>query len=67
MGIFLHHSNGYSTIFLSIIILASPQKLYNHRTERYKELIREFEYKQRRECENEQRRCKRKQRRDEKP
>ena len=42
-----------------ICYMASPQKLSNPRTERYKELIREFKYKQRRERENEQRRCKR--------
>lgn len=42
-----------------ICYMASPQKLSNPRTERYKELIREFRYKQRRERENEQRRCKR--------
>lgn len=47
--------------------ISSPQKLSAPRTEKYKELIREFKYKQRRERENEQRRCKRKQRRDEKP
>ena len=40
--------------------ISSPQKLSNPRTERYKELIREFKYKQRRERENEQRRQKRK-------
>jgi hypothetical protein len=39
--------------------MASPKKLANPRTEKYKELIREFKYKQRRERENEQRRCKR--------
>lgn len=42
-----------------IAYMASPQKLSNPRTERYKELIREFKYKQRRERENEQRRCER--------
>ena len=42
-----------------ICYMVSPQKLSNPRTERYKELIREFKYKQRRERENEQRRCKR--------
>lgn len=42
-----------------ICYMASPQKLSNPRTDRYKELIREFKYKQRRERENEQRRCKR--------
>ncbi len=41
--------------------ISSPQKLSNPRTKRYKELIREFKYKQRRERESEQRRCKRKQ------
>lgn len=42
-----------------ICYMASPKKLANPRTEKYKELIREFKYKQRRERENEQRRCKR--------
>lgn len=42
-----------------ICYMASPQKLSNPRTGRYKELIREFRYKQRRKRENEQRRCKR--------
>lgn len=42
-----------------ICYMASPQKLSNPRTERYKELIRAFNYKQCRERENEQRRCKR--------
>ena len=36
-----------------ICYMASPQKLSNPRTDRYKELIREFKYKQRRERENE--------------
>ena len=43
-----------------ISYMASPQKLSNPRTEKYKELIKVFKYKQRREHENEQRRCKRK-------
>lgn len=43
-----------------IAYMASPQKLSNPRTDRYKELIKAFKYKQRREHENEQRRCKRK-------
>lgn len=43
-----------------ISYMASPQKLSNSRTEKYKELIRAFKYKQRRERENEQRRRKRK-------
>lgn len=45
--------------------MASPQKLSNPRTEKYKELIKAFKYKQRRECENEQRRLKRKMKRGE--
>lgn len=40
--------------------MASPKKLSTPRTEKYKELIKAFKYKQRREHENEQRRCKRK-------
>ena len=40
--------------------MASPQRLAHPRTEKYKELIREFKYIQRRERENEQRRQKRK-------
>lgn len=48
-----------------ICYMASPQKLSNPRAERYKELIREFKYKQRRERENEQRRCKRRMKRGE--
>ena len=40
--------------------MASPQRLARPRTEKYKELIREFKYIQRRERENEQRRQKRK-------
>lgn len=47
-----------------IAYMASPQKLSNPRTEKYKELIKAFKYKQRRERENEQRRCKRKMQRD---
>lgn len=43
-----------------ISYMASPKKLAIPRTEEYKELIRKFKYKQRRERENEQRRCKRK-------
>ena len=39
--------------------MASPQRLAHPRTEKYKELIREFKYVQRRERENEQLRCKR--------
>ena len=42
-----------------ICYIASPQKLAHPRTEKYKELIRDFKYIQRRERENEQRRCKR--------
>lgn len=42
-----------------ISYMASPQKLSNPRTDKYKELIRAFKYKQRREHENEQRRYKR--------
>lgn len=48
-----------------ISYIASPQKLSNTRTEKYKELIRAFKYKQRRERENEQRRCKRRMKRGE--
>ncbi len=48
-----------------ICYMASPQKLSNPRTDRYKELIREFKYIQRRERENEQRRCKRRMKRGE--
>ena len=40
--------------------MASPQRLAHPRTEKYKELIREFKYNRRRERENEQRRRKRK-------
>ena len=40
--------------------MASPQRLAHPRTEKYKELIREFKYNRRRERENEQRRQKRK-------
>lgn len=40
--------------------MASPQRLAHPHTEKYKELIREFKYIQRRERENEQRRQKRK-------
>ena len=40
--------------------MSSPQRLAHPRTEKYKELIREFKYIQRRERENEQRRQKRK-------
>ena len=43
-----------------ISYMASPKKLFTPRTEKYKELIKAFKYKQRREHENEQRRCKRK-------
>lgn len=43
-----------------ICYMASPQKLAHPRTEKYKELIREFKYIQRHERENEQRRQKRK-------
>lgn len=43
-----------------ISFMASPKKLATLRTEKYKELIKAFKYKQRREHENEQRRCKRK-------
>ncbi len=43
-----------------ISYMASPKKLATPRTEKYKELIKTFKYKQRREHENEQRRCKRK-------
>lgn len=43
-----------------ISFMASPKKLATLRTEKYKELIKAFKYKQRRERENEQRRCKRK-------
>ena len=42
-----------------ISFMASPKKLATLRTEKYKELIKAFKYKQRREHENEQRRCKR--------
>lgn len=45
--------------------MASPQRLAHPRTEKYKELIREFKYIQRRERENEQRRCKRRMKRGE--
>ncbi|WP_296135275.1 hypothetical protein [uncultured Eubacterium sp.] len=45
--------------------MASPQRLTHPRTEKYKELIREFKYIQRRERENEQRRCKRRMKRGE--
>lgn len=48
-----------------ISYIASPQKLSNTCTEKYKELIRAFKYKQRREHENEQRRCKRRMKRGE--
>ena len=41
-----------------ITFMASPQRLAHPRTEKYKELIREFKYIQRRERENEQRRQK---------
>jgi hypothetical protein len=43
-----------------VSFMASPQRLAHPRTEKYKELIREFKYIQRRERENEQRRQKRK-------
>ena len=43
-----------------VSFMASPKKLATTRTEKYKELIKAFKYKQRREHENEQRRCKRK-------
>ena len=43
-----------------ISYMASPKKLAVPRTEKYKELIKAFKYKQRREHENEQRRYKRK-------
>lgn len=43
-----------------IFYMASPKKLAIPRTEKYKELIRAFKYKQRRERENEKRRHKRK-------
>ena len=43
-----------------VSFMASPQRLSHPRTEKYKELIREFKYIQRRERENEQRRQKRK-------
>ena len=43
-----------------IAYMALPKKLAVPRTEKYKELIKAFKYKQRREHENEQRRCKRK-------
>ncbi|WP_297143426.1 hypothetical protein [uncultured Eubacterium sp.] len=45
--------------------MASPQRLAHPRTEKYKELIREFKYIQHRERENEQRRCKRRMKRGE--
>ncbi len=48
-----------------ISYMASPKKLAIPRTEEYKELIRKFKYKQRRERENEQRRCKRRMKRGE--
>lgn len=48
-----------------ISYMASPKKLFTPRTEKYKELIKAFKYKQRREHENEQRRCKRKMKRGE--
>lgn len=47
-----------------ISYMASPQKLSNPRIEKYKELIKAFKYKQRREHENEQRRLKRKMQKD---
>ena len=43
-----------------VSFMASPQRLAHPRTEKYKELIREFKYIQRRERENEQRQQKRK-------
>ena len=43
-----------------VSFMASPQRLAHPRTEKYKELIREFKYIQRRERENGQRRQKRK-------
>ena len=43
-----------------VSFMASPQRLAHPRTEKYKELIREFKYNRRRERENEQRRQKRK-------
>ena len=43
-----------------IAYMALSKKLAVPRTEKYKELIKAFKYKQRREHENEQRRCKRK-------
>ena len=43
-----------------VVYMASPKKLSTPRTEKYKELIKAFKYKQRREHENEQRRYKRK-------
>lgn len=43
-----------------IAYISSPKKLAAPRTEKYIELIKAFKYKQRRERENEQRRCKRK-------
>ena len=43
-----------------ISYMASPKKLSTPRTEKYKELTKAFKYKQRREHENEQHRCKRK-------
>ena len=42
-----------------ICYMASLQNLSNPRTDRYKELIREFKYEQHRERKNEERRCKR--------
>ena len=45
--------------------MASPQRLAYPCTEKYKELIREFKYIQRREHENKQRRCKRRMKRGE--
>lgn len=42
-----------------IAYMASPKKLSTSRTEKYKELIKAFKYKQRREHENEQRHHKR--------
>ena len=43
-----------------ISYMASPKKLSTPRTEKYKDLIKAFKYKQRREHENDQRRCNRK-------
>lgn len=42
-----------------IVYMASPKKLATPRTEKYKELIKAFKYKQRRERENAKRREKR--------